>query len=106
MCSNTRIHALNNGAYRDNKSLDKHGFFRQVTSCHYSCHKCSFCSNLADNLVKTDLLTQAKLEDLGLAEAAEQMARTGRITLPLSEVSTKKHKRRRLVSGKRLMITI
>ena len=69
----------------DNKSLTKYNFFEKVTSCGYNCSNCTYCRSLAEKLVRLDLITREKLEDVNLKKAADQMARLGKTTLPWNE---------------------
>jgi collagenase-like PrtC family protease len=52
------------GAYLDNKSLDKYGFFEKVTSCDKDCYRCSYCENLAKKLFRFRFFTQEEQEDI------------------------------------------
>ena len=59
------------GASLDNKTLSKYGFFDRVTSCDNHCQNCSYCSNLANKLVRLGIPTRGKLEDIGLIGIVE-----------------------------------
>lgn len=51
------------GAYLDNESLDKYKFFEKVTTCDKNCIQCSYCENLASELVEFGVITPEKAED-------------------------------------------
>ncbi len=53
------------GAYLDNKSLGKSGFFQKVISCDRNCNQCDYCEKLASRLIRLKVLTREKLVDLG-----------------------------------------
>ncbi len=56
--------SLDFGAYLDNEELGENGFFDKVTSCDNNCETCSYCDDLAKKLVKLNVLTKAKYEDV------------------------------------------
>lgn len=66
-------------AYLDNKSLDKYGFFKKITSCDKHCVGCNYCEELASKLVSMDVLTRGKLEDIGRKDVADVLEREGKL---------------------------
>ncbi len=71
--------SLEYGAFLDNKSLEKYNFFETITSCDRNCHKCSYCQQVAKDLIRLRVLTRGKLEDVGFKDAADELERTGRL---------------------------
>lgn len=47
---------LEYGAYLHNKSLEKYNFFEKVTSCDRNCNKCSYCAEVAKDLIRLRVL--------------------------------------------------
>lgn len=70
---------LEYGAHLDNKSLEKYNFFERLTSCDKDCNKCSYCEEVAKDLIRLRVLTRGKLEDVGLKDAADELERTGKL---------------------------
>jgi len=70
---------LEYGAYLDNKSLDRYNFFEKITSCDMNCNRCSYCAEVAKDLIKLRVLTRGKLEDVGFKDAADELERAGRL---------------------------
>ena len=70
---------LEYGAYLDNKSLEKYNFFEKATSCDRNCNKCSYCEEVAKDLITLKVLTRGKLEDVGFKDAADELERTGKL---------------------------
>ncbi len=65
----------------DNKELANHDFFNTVTSCGHDCRKCDYCQELADKLIRLQMLTRSKLEDLGYSEGMiKELEHTGKLT--------------------------
>jgi hypothetical protein len=52
MCDSYFIFSQKYGAYLDNKSLDKYGFFEKVTFCDRKCYRCSYCEDVAKKLFR------------------------------------------------------
>jgi collagenase-like PrtC family protease len=77
--------ALDHGAYLDNKSLGRNHFFDKVTSCDMDCRRCGFCEDLAARLLKINVPTRAKLEDMGLSELADSLEARGHLAGNLFE---------------------
>jgi collagenase-like PrtC family protease len=71
--------SLEYGAYLDNKSLEKYNFFETITSCDMNCNRCSYCEEVARDLIKLRVLTRGKLEDVGFKDAADELERAGRL---------------------------
>jgi len=67
------------GAYLENKSLDRCGFFEKITTCGYLCEECTYCRDIARDLIRLRVLTRGKLEDLGFKEAADDLERAGKL---------------------------
>ena len=70
---------LEYGAHLDNKSLGKARFFEKVTTCDKNCRQCSYCDELARELIKLNIPTRGKLEDLGLQGVADKLEEIGRL---------------------------
>jgi len=81
VCSSINAFGLAYGAYIDNHELGESGFFDKVTRCHNDCYDCSYCSSLAESLVKLNVVTRAKLEDLGREELAARLENAGKLPL-------------------------
>jgi collagenase-like PrtC family protease len=79
MSGSINKYCLEFGAGIDNKSLSRAGFFKQVTSCGYSCDTCTYCAELAKKLIHMGALTRGKLEDLGHGQMADELERDGRL---------------------------
>ncbi len=77
--SSLNLFGLEYGAVLDNKSLGKHKFFEKVTSCGRDCSNCSYCKEIADNLIKMKALTREKLEDLGRKDLADDLQKLGKL---------------------------
>jgi collagenase-like PrtC family protease len=56
---------ITNGAYLDNKSLEKYNFFETVTECGRDCTRCNYCGKIADSLIRLKMFTKAKAMDSG-----------------------------------------
>jgi collagenase-like PrtC family protease len=63
LCSNLFNFSQLYGAYLDNKSLSRCGFFEKVTSCNRNCSECHYCEKLAMRLVTFGQYTREKLKD-------------------------------------------
>jgi len=55
------IQSLQSGAYLDNKSLEKYNFFEKVTSCDRNCNKCTYCAEVAKDLIRLRVLYHTSL---------------------------------------------
>jgi len=64
MCANLGSFSVNHGAYLNNKELDKYNFFEKVTTCGRNCRQCSYCQDVADQLLMLGVLTPEKAEDI------------------------------------------
>jgi len=78
LSSSLNRYALAVGACLDNPSLGKRNFFEKITSCNHHCLDCSYCSALAKDLVKLQVPTRGKLEDLGLTHLINEFERRGK----------------------------
>lgn len=56
------------GAYMDNEKLGESKFFETVTSCDNDCKNCGYCQQLAGKLVKLNMFTRAKKDDVLVVE--------------------------------------
>ena len=65
MAGNLYSYSMSRSGYLDNKALGDCDFFEQVTNCNHDCIRCSFCTTLANNNIKTGVMTVAKLEEMG-----------------------------------------
>ena len=70
---------LEYGAHLDNKSLEKYKFFEKVTSCDKNCSQCGYCEELAGELIRLNVPTRGKLEDLGFKAVADELKRIGKL---------------------------
>jgi collagenase-like PrtC family protease len=82
MCGGLGAFALMYGSYLNNKSLDKHRFFERVTSCDKKCYQCSFCKELAMELIRIVGFTEEKIEDKNLKEFIDNFEKEGAINKP------------------------
>jgi collagenase-like PrtC family protease len=64
LCASIGKFSLNYGAYLYNKVLDERKFFEKVTACGHRCGQCSYCANLADELIELGVYTIEKTEDI------------------------------------------
>jgi len=81
VCSSINAFGLAYGAYIDNQELGNSGFVDKVTSCSNDCYNCNYCAKLAERLVKLNVVTHAKLEDLGREELAAKLENAGKLPL-------------------------
>lgn len=51
MDASLRFLFVNHSCFIDTKSLDRYDFFNQVTGCSRDCRSCSYCAELAHNLI-------------------------------------------------------
>jgi collagenase-like PrtC family protease len=72
ICSSLSAFTMTYGASLDNRLLGESGFFDRVTSCDKKCHKCNYCNTVADRLIKMNVVTSEKLEDLGYRKHADK----------------------------------
>jgi collagenase-like PrtC family protease len=61
----SRRFSINAGAYLSNKLLGESGFFKTVTACSVKCATCSYCGQLADELIALSVYTPEKAADSG-----------------------------------------
>ena len=80
VCSSLGSFANRYGIYLDNKSLDEYGFFERVTSCGQNCSRCSYCEEIAKELIAVVGYTEEKMEDRGLTGRIEYLKEAGLIT--------------------------
>jgi collagenase-like PrtC family protease len=80
VCSSLGTFAVNHGTYLDNKALDAHGFFDQVTACGQNCSRCGYCEGLADTLIQSVGYTEEKMEDKGLAGQIDYLKEEGLVS--------------------------
>jgi collagenase-like PrtC family protease len=71
--------SLKVGAYLNNESLGEHKFFETVTSCNNRCGQCSFCKDLAEQLIEIGVITPEKGEDTDPNNMAERLRNMGRL---------------------------
>jgi len=55
--------SMNEGAYLNNKALEEYKFFETVTACDNNCNQCSYCEDLANELIELGVYTPEKGED-------------------------------------------
>ncbi|MFC2026542.1 hypothetical protein ACFLUX_01025, partial [Chloroflexota bacterium] len=79
MCGGLGTFALMHGSYLNNKSLDEHRFFEKVTSCDKNCTRCSYCEELARELIRIIGFTEEKIEDKNLKDFIKNFENEGAI---------------------------
>jgi collagenase-like PrtC family protease len=65
--------SINEGAYLNNKALDICGYFKMVTTCDNKCSQCSYCENLAEQLIVLEVFTPEKAEDTDPEMSTERL---------------------------------
>ncbi|SPD74145.1 Protease [uncultured Desulfobacterium sp.] len=80
LCASLKKFSLLHAAYLDNKSLDRYRFFETVTSCHRNCGRCNYCNELAKNLVKFGVISNGKLDDVGLEDMADNLRAAAKLS--------------------------
>ena len=65
--------SINEGAYLNNKALDICGYFKTVTTCDNKCSQCSYCENLAEQLIVLEVFTPEKAEDTDPEMSTERL---------------------------------
>ena len=78
LCASIKRFSLTYGAYLDNESLDKYKFFEKVTSCGHMCSQCSYCEDIANELIGLGVYTAEKAEDMFPLYAAEESGEKGK----------------------------
>ena len=79
LCSSLNAFGLAYGAYLDNDGLGKCGFFEKISSCDKRCLDCDYCDKLAEKMVRINVVTRGKLEDLGRKEIADKLEAEGKL---------------------------
>lgn len=74
LCSSIGYFGIEKRAHIDNKALDGTSFFRRTSVCNRQCHRCTYCNDLADELLGYGWITREMLEDLGQKAAADAIA--------------------------------
>ena len=80
VASSLHAFALKHGIYLDNKTLGEYKFFEKVTSCGQKCSRCSYCEEVAKELIEVVGFTEEKMEDRGLTGRIEYLRDAGLIT--------------------------
>jgi collagenase-like PrtC family protease len=70
-------YALGHGTYLDNKTLGEYSFFEKVTSCGQNCSQCSYCKQVANQLIAVVGFTEEKMEDKGLNVIIDNLEEEG-----------------------------
>lgn len=65
LCSSIGYYGIEHSAHIDNKALGKTSFFKRTSTCNRQCHTCTYCADLADELIGYGWVTRENLEDLG-----------------------------------------
>lgn len=65
LCSSIGYYGIEFRAHIDNKALDKTSFFKRTSTCNRQCQRCTYCSDLADELLGYGWITREMLEDMG-----------------------------------------
>lgn len=68
LCSSIGFYGIEYRAHIDNKALDATDYFEHTSTCDGRCHRCSYCSKLADELLGFGWITREMLEDMGQSE--------------------------------------
>lgn len=68
LCSSVGFYGIEYRAHIDNKALDETDYFERTSTCDGQCHRCNYCSNLADELLGFGWITREMLEDMGQTE--------------------------------------
>lgn len=74
LCSSIGYFGIEFRAHIDNKALDRTGFFKRTSTCNRQCHRCTYCADLADELLGYGWITREMLEDLGQGATADAIA--------------------------------
>ncbi len=64
LCANIGNFSVNQGAYLNNKNLDRYNFFKKVTNCYHKCDNCQYCEDIARDLVELNVFTVEKSQDI------------------------------------------
>lgn len=65
LCSSVGFYGVEYSAHVDNKALGATSHFKRTSTCNRRCHDCSYCSDLADQLLGYGWVTRENLEDMG-----------------------------------------
>lgn len=65
LCSSIGYFGIEYRAHIDNKALDKTSFFKRTSTCNRQCQRCTYCADLADELLGYGWITREMLEDMG-----------------------------------------
>ena len=68
LCSSIGYYGIEYSAHIDNKAIDKTSLFKRTSTCNRQCHACTYCRDLADELIGYGWITRENLEDLGQYE--------------------------------------
>ena len=79
VCSSLHAFGMSYGAFLDNTAVGDADFFNKITRCDRRCIKCNYCQELADKLIKLNVVTRGKLEDMGRKELADKLEASGRL---------------------------
>ena len=71
LCSSIGYYGIEYSAHIDNKSLDQTSFFKRTATCNRQCHTCTYCDDLAKQLLGYGWITRENLEDLGQYDMIE-----------------------------------
>jgi collagenase-like PrtC family protease len=66
LCASIKRFSMSEGAYLDNKMLDKYKFFEKVVACDNRCGQCNYCKDLATRLIRFGIYTPEKAEDMDI----------------------------------------
>ena len=78
LCASIGRFSLNYGAYLYNKALEEYKFFEKVNSCGHRCSQCSYCEDIANELIGLGVYTAEKAEDMFPLYAAEESGEKGK----------------------------
>ena len=79
ICSSLNAFGLMYGAYVDNMALDRTGFTDTVYNCRKQCTACDYCTSIASQLLKLNVVSREKLEDMGRSEVAFKLESAGKL---------------------------
>lgn len=65
LCSSIGYYGIERSAHVDNKALGRSSHFKRTSTCNRHCHTCTYCGDLASELLGYGWVTRENLEDLG-----------------------------------------
>ena len=65
LCSSIGFYGIEYSGHIDNKALDATSFFKRTATCNRKCNACTYCGDLARDLLGYGWVTRENLEDVG-----------------------------------------